>query len=176
MGAIWVWEDKEIKRPILIACVGYIMGIIWGLYFNINIVFIFVPIVFTYYLLNKYLKQKLWIKYNRYIKLVLKFSVIITLCGFAIISNIYINILDFQYANYNISKNGKFVGVIISEPMEKEYNYIYTLRLERINAKECKKTKVLLYVRKKDNYKVFEYGDLVELNRRVWKRRVSKEL
>ena len=36
------------KRPILIAVIGYIIGIIVGLYFKISIVPFYIPIIATY--------------------------------------------------------------------------------------------------------------------------------
>ena len=35
------------KRPILVALIGYIIGIIWELYFKINIAPIFIIIIFS---------------------------------------------------------------------------------------------------------------------------------
>ena len=41
------------KRPILVATIGYIIGIIWGQYFKINIALLYFPIIAIYLLKTK---------------------------------------------------------------------------------------------------------------------------
>ena len=44
------------NRPIVVATLGYIIGIIWGLYFKINIVF-FYALISIFLVLLKFLKS-----------------------------------------------------------------------------------------------------------------------
>ena len=39
---------KVVKRPVLIAIIGYIIGIIMGLYFNFSIALFYIPIIVIY--------------------------------------------------------------------------------------------------------------------------------
>ena len=71
------------KRPILIATLGFITGIIWGLYFNI--VSFIVIIVFSF-LLKILLKNK----NIRIIKVFINKNVLILFCIVFLIGNLYI--------------------------------------------------------------------------------------
>ena len=60
------------KRPILIATIGYIIGIIVGLYFKINIVSFYIPLIAIYFI-NKFYNKKTTNKFKllsikRYLK------------------------------------------------------------------------------------------------------------
>ena len=119
------------KRPILIATIGYIIGIIVGLYFKINIVSFYIPLIAIYFINNFYNKKKtnkfklLSIKrYLRYIKIYLNSSTITVIIISSIISN---TIINFQNRKYNqiykelSSKNEiKFIATIIGEKQEKQ--------------------------------------------------------
>ena len=81
------------KRPILIATIGYIIGIIVGLYFNKSIVLFYIPIIAIYLLRSKKIKDVKKLKlfsikrYIRYLKIYLNSKVIILLILSSIISN-----------------------------------------------------------------------------------------
>ena len=69
------------KRPILIACVGYIIGIIWGLYLKISII----PFnIFLYFIIYFLLKR--W-KKIRYFKILLKWNFLLIFFMTSILSN-----------------------------------------------------------------------------------------
>lgn len=137
-------------RPLIYITVGYITGIIWGLYLKISIVPIF--LIFggsVYIFLQK--REK-------------KFSVFLLLfIIFGITSNIQINNLEQKHENlYKGIENAKIVGTIISERKETEYRATYTLKVESINNNiKFKNTKLLIYVPKKE---ILNYGDKVILN------------
>lgn len=132
------------KRPILIAVIGYIIGIIVGLYFNKSIVLIYIPIIVTYCIYKFCNKQKtkkfqlLSIKrYLRYIKIYFNSKVIILLIISSIISN---TILIFQnkkyekiYNNLSIQENLNMTGIIISEKQEKQYYNKYKIKVNYNN-------------------------------------------
>ena len=71
------------ERPILVAVIGYIIGILWGLYLKNSIVPFYILIFATYYIFTKInSKQKRKFKllsfsrYIRYIKLIINKKVI----------------------------------------------------------------------------------------------------
>ena len=79
---------KVVKRPVLIAIIGYIIGIIMGLYFNFSIALFYIPIIVIYFF-NKTLKiskkefKLISLKrYFRYVKLIFNFKIIIILIIF----------------------------------------------------------------------------------------------
>lgn len=81
-------------RPIIIMTVGYITGIIWGLYLKINIVpIIFLIILGFVLILKKYKKIK---KYS---------SKIILFLIFLVISNFQINYLENKYNKLYLGVN-----------------------------------------------------------------------
>lgn len=155
------------KRPILIAVIGYIIGIIVGLYFNKSIVLIYVPIIATYFIHKFYNKRKtkkfqlLSIKrYLRYIKIYLNSKVIILLIISSIISN---TIVIFENKNYekiynNLSNQESLnlTGIIISEKKEKQYYNKYKIKVN-YNSQNLR-----FYITTKKDIEL-EYGDKVTI-------------
>lgn len=139
------------KRPILIATIGYIIGIIWGLYIKISIVpfFIFCLIILIIF-------KKRIIKYKQ---------IIVVLLIFLSISNIHIKELNKKYNNlYKNLEEIKVVGTIVSEPQEKEYKTVYKIKVENINKdKKYKNTYLFLNV-KNDTKQKIQYGDKIVFN------------
>ena len=153
------------KRPILIAVIGYIIGIIVGLYFNKSIVLIYFPIIATYFIYKFCNKQKtkkfqlLSIKrYLRYIKIYLNSKVLILLIISSIISNTivisqnknYENIYD----NLSIQENLTLTGIIISEKQEKQYYNKYKIKVNYNNQD------LRFYITTKKDIEL-EYGDKI---------------
>ena len=66
---------KVVKRPVLIAIIGYIIGIIMGLYFNFSIALFYIPIIVIYFfkktlkISKKEFKLISLKRYFRYVKL-----------------------------------------------------------------------------------------------------------
>ncbi len=145
------------QRPILIITLGYIIGIIWGVYLKITIL----PILILYpiYLII-YKKTK-----NVYFKKYLKKSVILILIISSIISNTIIVYLNNKYNNlYSNLENINLVGTIVSLEKEKDYKDIYKIKVEKINGnKKYKNTYLYLNINKKENTKL-KYGDLISIN------------
>ena len=156
------------KRPILIATIGYIIGIIVGLYFKINIVSFYIPLIAIYFINNFYNKKKtnkfklLSIKrYLRYIKIYLNSSTITVIIISSIISN---TIINFQNRKYNqiykelSSKNEiKFIATIIGEKQEKQYYNKYKIYTQ------YKKKNIKLYITTSKE-KQLKYGDQIKIS------------
>lgn len=139
------------KRPILIAVIGYIIGIIWGLYFKTNII----PIIFIL-LISIPITYK--IKKNKYR------NIIILIAITAIISNIQVIYLNKKYNTMYIkNQEYKVIATVVSKPQEKEYQNIYKIKIESINGnKKYANTHLLLNI-KKNKIKI-EYGDKISFN------------
>ena len=140
------------KRPILIATLGFITGIIWGLYFNI--VSFIVIIVFSF-LLKILLKNK----NIRIIKVFINKEVLILFCIVFLIGNLYIKYLEKDYSKiYKNLNKCNCIGTIVSEKEEKDYTYIYKIKIKEINNNKVRNKNFYISVKKKTNYKL-EYAD-----------------
>ena len=68
------------NRPILVIAIGYIIGIIWGIYLKISILPFYFLLISIYIIINlKYKKKKFKIlsikRYFRYIQLIFKLNI-----------------------------------------------------------------------------------------------------
>ncbi len=151
------------KRPVLIAVIGYIIGIIVGLYFKNSIVSFYIPIVAIYVIYKEFSKTKIkkfkllsMKRYLRYLKIYCNSVVIILLIISSIISN---TIVIFQNKNYekhykdlSIQENLNLTGIIVSEKKEKEYYNKYKIKV-KYNNKNLK-----FYITTKKEVEL-QYGD-----------------
>ncbi len=140
-----------------------------GLYFNISIVFFYLPIVAIYFLkknLNRKKVKKLNLynikRYFRFFKLFFNSKVLITIFIFSIISN---TITIYQNNKYNIiykdKENLEGKALVVSEKEDKEYSYVYKIKVLNIeNKKEGKNTYLYLRINKKSDV-LLEYGDII---------------
>ena len=90
------------NRPIFIIVIGYIIGIIWGLYCKMSIVSLYFFLIIIYIIINKsYQRRKFKIfsikRYFRYIKLFFKVEVILLIIISSMISNIVVKYQNYQY-------------------------------------------------------------------------------
>ena len=140
-------------RPLIFMTVGYIIGFIWGLYFNINIVPIIFLLIFILYVFRKKI-----VKLGKY-KTSLALMII-----FMIISNIQTLYLENKFSTlYQDNQEIEIIGVITKEGQEKESRIEYEIKVESINGDEkYKNTKLILYVKNKEK---IEYGKKVKLIR-----------
>ncbi|MBQ2937453.1 MAG: DNA internalization-related competence protein ComEC/Rec2 [Clostridia bacterium] len=153
------------KRPILIAVIGYIMGIIVGLYLEISIVPIYI-LISAIYLIYKYsniqksnkLKLLSIKRYKRYIKIYLNLKVIILLIISSIISNSIVLFQNNQYKKiYNELSNKEnlnLIGIVISNKEEKQYYNKYKIET-KYNSK-----KINLYISTDKNIEL-KYGNKI---------------
>lgn len=147
------------KRPILIALIGYIMGVLLGLYLKISIALIFMLLFIVYvYLKNFVFSNKL----RKYIKILLQKNVIIYVIFIAIISNTVILYKDYQYNfKYLNIKECTVVATVVSNKIEKEYSVQYKIKIESINnSKKYKNDYLLLYLKDKENTSI-KFGDKI---------------
>lgn len=146
------------ERPILVAVIGYIIGILMGLYFEFSIVPFYLPIIIIYLLLKRYLNQKQKFKlisfhrYLRYTKLFINKKVILILIISSFISNSIVLIQNKKYNNLYVNNQEiETSGVIVSNKEEKQYNDVYKIKVKRIGS---------FYIRVNKNIgKSFKYGD-----------------
>lgn len=131
-------------RPILVATIGYIIGILWGLYFNFSIAPFCIILIATVYLLKIFFKNQNKRKfkllsvtrYLRYLKLYLNSKAIIILIIFSIISNSIILNENKQYQNfYEDEKEINFVGFVVSSKQESNYYNLYKVKVENFKNK-----------------------------------------
>lgn len=140
------------KRPILIAALGYIIGIVCGLSFKV--VLIFCSIIAICMLIVEKNKNIL-----RIIKLVINKKVTILLLIFIIAGFIHIKFLEYDYEKIYISlENVNIVGTIVSSKKEKQYINEYKIETEKINNIKLKKKFILLTKNKE-----IEYGNKIKL-------------
>ena len=140
-----------------------------GLYFNISIVFFYLPIVAIYFLKknsNRKKVEKLNLynlkRYFRFFKLFFNSKVLITIFIFSVISN---TITIYQNNKYNIiykdKENLEGKALIVSEKEDKQYSYLYKIKVLNIeNKKESKNTYLYLRINKKSDV-LLEYGDII---------------
>ena len=155
------------KRPILIATIGYIIGIIVGLYLKISIVLFYIPIAVIYFLIkknkneNKKLKLFSIKRYLRYIKIYINSNVLLIIIISSIISNL-ITILESKkyevmYKELSSTENIALVATVISNKEEKEYYNKYKVKTKYKN----KNLRFYITVNKNKDIK---YGDKIKLS------------
>lgn len=152
------------ERLILVALLGYIIGIIWGLYLKINIAlfyFILFAIYFIFIRENK--KEKVFKplsikRYFKYFKLVINSKTIIVFIIFSIISNIIICIQEQGYEK-QYKKTG-ITNFVCSVESEKEEGKFY----DKFKVKNLNKEKYYFYIQvKKELSKTIQFGDIIEV-------------
>ena len=153
------------KRPIFVATIGYIIGIIVGLYFKNSIVLLYLPLVAIYFILNKIIKHKKKFKlfsfkrYYRYIKIFLSKNVIILIIIISIISNSIVLIKNAFYKNiYNTFSSKESIsltGIVVSNKIEGKYTNKYIVKAKFKNHR----IKLYIIVDKKAD---LQYGEKIE--------------
>ena len=171
------------KRPIVVIVIGYIIGIIWGLYLNFSIVLLYILIAILFYRKNQknsimsflimFLKKCFKSKNNtsfqlfsihrylRYIKLILTKQVIFLIIISSIISNTILIFQEKRYENLYTEENITVEGIIISNQEEREYKNRYTVKVLTVNGSD-KYQSTQIYIEVKKEIK-FQYGDKVRL-------------
>ena len=145
------------NRPIVAITIGYILGIIMGLYCKISIVFLYTFFLFIYLILKKSHKKQFKLisikRYSRYLKIVFTKNVCIIILISAFISNsiiIYKNNKFDRFINSFNNKEIQFNAKVISNGKIKKYNKKYIIK--------CKEKK--FYINVKNNTKI-DYGDTI---------------
>ncbi len=152
------------KRPILIAVIGYIIGILWGLYLKNSIVPFYILTIAIYFIYKSFLKNNqkqfklLSFKhYSKYLKLMVNKTAILILISFSIISNIIVLNQNSIYENsYQDGQNVKIEGIVISQKIEKSYCNLYKIKV--LNNKNFN-----MYIQIEKSEKDLEYGDKIKI-------------
>lgn len=139
------------NRPIVIAVISYIFGILFRLYTNC-IAFIFMHIILFVFL---FLIININNKYFRFIKIHLKIRTIIIILIFLNLGYLYTNVMEEKY-EYKYATLAEIEGyaTILEEPEKKEYN-------QKVKA-ELLKEKIYVYIYIDKNIDI-NYGDLIYL-------------
>lgn len=141
------------KRPLCIATVCYMIGIIMGLYLKISIVFLLCFFVLAVFFI--------WSIFHRKSLILL---LMITLCGcFSIDST------DKRYEReYQILKEDEkywIEAIVVSEPIEEEYKIVYEVEVKDINKDSSHSGKRWILSVKKRKNKIddckIQFGDLI---------------
>lgn len=150
------------KRPLMIVAIGYISGILWGLYFKISIV----PINILIYILALIVKSiKVKNKYIRFANKLLKINVVTIIIITASISNTIVIYLNNEYENkYKDIEKANFIATIVEEMKERKYEYVYKIKIDSINGENrFKNTYLILKVKKNSNENIdLKYGNKIE--------------
>jgi len=159
------------NRPIVVATLGYIIGIIWGLYLKINIVLFYALILIILMIAQskkQYSKRKFKFisiqKIFRYIKLILDFKSIIIIIVFSSISNLIIVNLNDKHENlYSKLEDIQITAKVVNNGTKKEYKTTYKIKVESLN-KEYKYKGTYLYLDVSKNIEAnLKYGDYISL-------------
>ncbi len=173
----------NLKRPIVVIVIGYMIGIIWGLYFDFSIVLLYILIAILFYRKNRrnsimsfliiFFKKCFKSKKNtsfqlfsihryiRYIKLILTKQVIFLIVISSMISNTIFLFQEKRYENLYPEENILVEGIIISNQEEREYKNRYKLKVLTANSSDRYQS-TQIYIEVKKNVQL-EYGDKVRL-------------
>lgn len=146
------------KRPIFVITLGFVIGIIGGLYFNI-VPFIFLLLILLFILLiffNVNKKNKI----IRISRIYLNNNIIFLMVLSAFIGCIYLNFYNSKYNKvYNNFKTGEVVCTVVSGEKESKYKNSYKIKLESFNNKKYTNMYFILQIPKKIN---LQYGNKIK--------------
>ena len=165
------------ERPILIAVIGYMIGILWGLYFNFSVALLYIFITAIYFIIKPFWTGRKWSflsfrRYFRYIKLFFNRKSIYLLIIISIISNLIVNFQNKKYdSTYIDGEELTLVAIVDGNKEEKEYKDTYKIKVievKSVNSQEntngknnnYKNTKLILSVNKNKNIQL-KYGDKI---------------
>ena len=138
------------KRPIVTIAIGFIIGILGGIYVKVIPLFLIIIIMILVCLPKKYF---------RYIKLYISFSSCIILILSIICTYTYLKFCDKKYALIREEKVFETIGIIQSNPKENEYNIEYTIKVDEI--KNLKNLAFKIYINKEADNSLYKYGDKI---------------
>ena len=139
-------------RPLCIATICYIIGIIMGLYLSsFGIVFLLCLLLFIItFMFNK--KMCVYI--------------LIIVIGFS-----YIKLIDYRYEkdyNFANSKENHIIeGIVVSDKRDKEYKEVYDLDVKKIDRMKIKGFKKYLLNVKKSKEMNIKFGDYIKINAKI---------
>lgn len=154
------------NRPIISVTLGYIIGIILGLYCKISIVFLYLGLIIMYLMLKKERKYKFRLisfrRYFRYIKIIFTSKVLKVIIISSIISNCIVLYQNNKYENLYeklLSDEMTAIGKVVSNKKTKDYTDIYKVKVESVNGQsKYRNTYVYLNISKNKNIEL-KYGE-----------------
>lgn len=137
-----------LKRPILIILLGYIIGIIIGLYCKISIAFFIIIALLSHIIMKKDTPKTKKIK--EYFKVFYLKQAIIILVTSMIIANVITIKQSYSYENkYKDISEMECIATVESSPKIRKYYTQYKVKVESINKdKKYKNTYVYLNLKK----------------------------
>lgn len=147
------------NRPIFVVVIGYIIGILWGLYLKISIVPFYIFLISIYIIIQlPYSKKKFRIfsikRYFRYLKLIFRINIILIIIISSLTSNLVINYQENKYDSlYKDGQEIQLTAIVISNKQQKEYYNRYKIQIL---------SKEILYINVDKNKKL-EYGDKIQI-------------
>lgn len=163
-----------LKRPIFIALLGYIVGIIIGLYCKISIA-LFIPPVAIIYIIFIFTKSrniknnqtkvdkrkyKIIRKITKYFQALNTKKTITIFLISAVISNTIVLLQNNSYeTKYKDIKEAKFIAIVVSQKQEKQYSARYKIKIEKVNGDIANFKNTYLYLNTKNN---LSYGDKIQ--------------
>ena len=155
------------NRLITTIAIGYIIGIIIGLYCKISVAFLYFNLIILYIILKRPTNKKFKLvsirRYKRYLKIIFTKKVIKIIIISSIISNSIIlfqnNKIEKMYSNL---KEVDIVATIVSNPIQKQYKTIYKVKVENISNNN-KYRNSYLYLQTNKNQKQIDYGEKVKI-------------
>lgn len=156
------------KRPILIIAIGYIIGILGGLYLEKSMVLF---LLFIAIILSRIKIKKLWkiLRYKRYINLYINNKELIILIIAAITSCIFIYSQEKEYQKIQKTlvenDNITIIGKVEKEESSKQYGKTYKVKIKSIinNKKEIQISKKKIYIQAQNNNLQIKYGDIIQV-------------
>ncbi len=143
-------------RTIFIVVLGYITGIIIGLYCKISIAFFYIGIFIVLAFMKNYIKPNI----KRYSKLLVNKKVVCIFVIASIVSNSIVVYKNKSYENkYKKINEANFIAVIVSEPKQKQYYNQYKIKIETVDNNTKYKGDYLL-LNLKQNMEL-SYGDRI---------------
>lgn len=141
-----------IDRPLCIATICYIIGIIMGLYLSsFGIVFL---LCFLLLIISFKINKKICI------------YILIIIIGFS-----YIKFIDYSYEKdyglVNSKENYIIEGIVVSDKRDKEYKEVYDLDVKKIDDIKIKKSKKYLLNIKKSKDINIKFGDYIKINAKI---------
>lgn len=144
------------KRHILIITLGFLIGIIVGLYLNIA-PFLFLILIFIT-LIIKVITLKSKNNYIRILNIFIKNNIILLFLISAFISSLYLVYCNKKYEKiYNDFNKTEIIATVVSNKKESEYKNSYEIKLE-----EYKGIKIILRVSKNKNVEM-KYADKIKV-------------
>ena len=156
------------NRPIVAITIGYVLGIIVGLYCKISVVFFYLVFLGIYLINIKPKKREFKLisfrRYFRYFKIVFTKKVILIILLSSIISNTILLKQNKRYESlYFGIEDVKVVATVISNVKEKDFKNVYKIKVEDVNGNHKFKN-TYLYLNVKKNVRIFKYGEKIKIS------------